>query len=312
MFTSRHVFGPVMSGRLGRSLGVDPLGARICDLDCVYCEVGATQALTTSRKRYAPAETVLAELAAWKEEGHPNPDVVTLGGLGEPTLSRECGRIIAGARKILPGVPVAVLTNATLLWDPEARADIQEADMVLPSMDTLVEEEFRRLNRPHADLDLETIKAGLLTFRAEYRGLIFLEILLLAGVNDTDANLERLRAYCGELRPDRIDVTTMSRPGAEADARPVDTATLARFRAALGAESRATKAGSIAPTGSAGDIAWRVAESIERRPQTVAGLADALGASPTEIEEALEALIAAYRVRRHQMGGEIFFLPTLE
>jgi len=311
MNASRHVFGPVMSGRLGRSLGIDPLGARICDLDCVYCEVGATQALTKARKRYAPAETVLAELAAWKARGYPNPDVVTLGGLGEPTLSRECAAIIAGSREILPGVPVAVLTNATLLWDPETRADIMGADMVLPSMDTLVEEEFRRLNRPHADLDLEAIKAGLLTFRAEYRGLIFLEVLLLSGVNDTDANLERLKAYIAQLRPDRVDVTTMSRPGTDPSARPVDKATLARFRFALGAESHAVEATSAAASAPAGDIAWRVADSIERRPQTVAGLADALGAPSTEIEAALEALIAARRVRRHEMSGDTFFLPTL-
>lgn len=311
MITPRHVFGPVMSGRLGRSLGVDPLGGRVCSLDCVYCEVGATRALTVARKPYTPAEKVLAELAVWKEEGHPDPDVVTLGGLGEPTLSRECGKIIAGARLILPGVPVAVLTNATLLWDPEVRAGLMGADMVLPSTDSLVEEEFRRINRPHADLDLETIKRGLLEFRAEYRGLIFLEVLLIAGINDTDANLACLKDYCAELRPDRIDVTTMSRPGTEADAKPVDKATLTRFRDALGVSSRAAEVGSAPTADKAGDIAWRVAESIERRPQTVAGLARALGAPESEIAEALEALVAAYRVRRHEMGGETFHLPTL-
>lgn len=311
MSARRHVFGPVMSGRLGRSLGVDPLGARICSLDCTYCEVGATQALTVLRKPYAPAETVLGELADWKAEARPAPDVITLGGLGEPTLSRECGLIIAGAKGLFPGVPVAVLTNATLLWDPEVRAGLMGADMVLPSMDTLVEEEFQVLSRPHPDLDLETIARGLLTFRAEYPGLIFLEVLLLAGVNDGPTNLERLRAYVAELRPDRVDVTTLSRPGTDPNARPADKETLERFRAALGSETRASVAGAPAVAGSAGDIAWRVADSIERRPQTANGLAEALAAPVSEVEAALEALIAARRVRRHQMSGETFFLPTL-
>ena len=308
----RHVFGPVMSGRLGRSLGIDPLGAAICSLDCLYCEAGPTRALTVDRKTYAAADKVLAELADWRDEGHPAPDVVTLGGSGEPTLSRECGQIIAGAKSMFPGVPVAVLTNSTLFGDSEVRAGLLDADMVLPSMDTLVEKEFRRINRPHQSLDLDSIRRGVLAFRSEYRGLIFLEILLLAGINDTGANLAALRGFCAELHPDRIDVTTMSRPGAYPEARPADEATLLRFRRELGAEPPPPPVGVEAGPG-AGDsaaLAQSVWDSLVRRPQTAEGLAAALAAPASAVEAALNGLERAGRIRRHEMGGRFHFLPA--
>jgi wyosine [tRNA(Phe)-imidazoG37] synthetase (radical SAM superfamily) len=311
MSAPRYVFGPVSSGRLGRSLGVDPLGARICSFDCLYCEAGRTDALTALRRVYAPAETVLAELAAWKAEGHELPDVVTLGGLGEPTLSRECGRIIAGTKALFPRLPVAVLTNASMLSDPEVRADLAEADMVLPSMDSLVEAEFRRINRPHPAIPLAGIRRGLLDFRVGYRGLIFLEILLLAGVNDSDANLEALTAFRAELNPDRVDVVTMSRPGAYGEAKAVDAATLARFREALGG----TPAPRRAAAGSSGDrtaegVGQGIEASLARRPQTAAGLASALGVPLPRVAETLAMMERDGRLRRHVMGGDTFFLPV--
>lgn len=304
-----HVFGPVFSGRLGRSLGLDPIGGRICSYDCLYCEAGTTLSRTTKRHAYVPAEAIIGELAAWKAEGHEAPDVITFSGMGEPTLSTECAAIIAGAKALFPAVPVAVLTNASMLADPAVRADIRGADMVLPSMDSLVEEEFRRINRPHGSLRLADIRRGVLDFRAEYDGLLFLEILLVAGINDSDANLEALTAFCRELAPDRVDVVTISRPAAYAGSLPVSAETLARFRVALGGDSGTRAA---APSGSsAGEdgLAERIEASTERRPQTVAGLAAALGATPAAIAGVVGALEQQGRLRRHVMGTEVFYLP---
>jgi wyosine [tRNA(Phe)-imidazoG37] synthetase (radical SAM superfamily) len=311
----RHVFGPVLSSRLGRSLGLDPLGARICSFDCLYCEAGATQSLTIRRHPYVPADVVLAELTDWKAAGHEPPEALTLGGMGEPCLSSECGRIIAGAKRLFPQVPVAVLTNASLLTNPEARADVAAADMVLPSMDTLVEREFHRLNRPHADLRLDDIRQGLLTFRAGYPGLIFLEILLVDGINDSEANLSALRAFCRELKPDRVDVVTMTRPGAHGGAAPVNAATLARFRRVLGgAEDSPRPDRNASAKDSGADLPIALARSIEaslaRRPQTANGLAAALGAPLARVDGALEEMERAGHLRRHAMGTEVFFLPV--
>jgi len=129
---SRSVFGPVLSGRLGRSLGLDLLGARICSFDCLYCEAGPTATKTTRRAVYVRPDAILSELAAHKAMDPSPVDAVTLGGLGEPCLNEGIGEIIAGAKRVYPGVPVAILTNSSLLWQDAARADIMGADIVLP------------------------------------------------------------------------------------------------------------------------------------------------------------------------------------
>ncbi|WP_054652447.1 radical SAM protein [Salidesulfovibrio brasiliensis] len=218
----KFVFGPVMSGRLGRSLGLDLLGGRICSMDCVYCEVGATRQHTIQRAPYVPAEDILDELETWKDEGHQPPDMITLGGLGEPTLNTELPYVIEEARKLFPGVPVAVLTNATLMPDPQVRSELALADVVLPSLDSLVEEECERVNRPVPGVEAATVADALEQFRSEYSGKIFLEILLVRGVNDSERNLDRLADFCRRNAFDRIDVVTLSRPGTERSAEAVD------------------------------------------------------------------------------------------
>jgi wyosine [tRNA(Phe)-imidazoG37] synthetase (radical SAM superfamily) len=314
---SRYIFGPVHSGRLGLSLGLDLLGARICTFDCLYCEAGATDALTVSRKPYVPAERILDELAAFKAAGPGRFDVVTLGGMGEPTLNTDCGAIIAGAKELFPNVPVAVLTNSSLLSDPQVRADLAGADIVLPSMDTLITAEYRRLNRPHASMDLDAIRRGLLDFRAGFSGAIYLEILLLAGVNDTEENLEQLRAFCRQLAPTRVDVVTMSRPGAHAGAHAVAPETLARFREALGVARPASDGTAGEGHGPAAlrahatdDLAARIAASVARRPQTAQDMSLALGQPVAAVQAALDALERRGDVRRELSGGEIFYSGT--
>jgi wyosine [tRNA(Phe)-imidazoG37] synthetase (radical SAM superfamily) len=319
----RYVFGPVMSGRLGRSLGLDLLGARICSMNCVYCESGRLTRLTTVRAPYVPAAELLNELRAWETDrasrGEPLPDVATLGGMGEPTLNSDMPEIIEGVRKILPGVPVAVLTNASLMPDPAVRAELALADIVLPSLDSLVPEEFARVNRGHPSLDPAAVAGGILAFRQESAAKIWLEILLVAGVNDSTRNLELLADYCARLRPDRVDVTTLSRPGTEEWAKPVDAATLALWRERLAglarpcaetpalarqAEKRQEQSGGMDQE----EIRARVLASLARRPQTAAQLASALFASTDDVERALSALLAqglAEEVRRD--GGPAFY-----
>ncbi|WP_035104412.1 radical SAM protein [Desulfohalovibrio reitneri] len=230
----QHVFGPVTSSRLGRSLGLDLLGAPICSMDCLYCEVGPTRELTSHRAAYVPAAKLLDELAQWARR-HDAPDVVTLGGMGEPCLNLELEQIIEGCRGVLPGVPVAVLTNSTPLADPAVRAELAGADLVLPSLDSLVESEFAALNRPAGGVTARATAEALLAFREEFAGRVYLEVLLASGINDSEANLELLRDFTAKLRPHRVDVTTLSRPGTSSRAKAADADALERFQAALDA-----------------------------------------------------------------------------
>jgi wyosine [tRNA(Phe)-imidazoG37] synthetase (radical SAM superfamily) len=326
----RYVFGPVRSGRLGLSLGLDLTGDTVCTMDCVYCEVGRTTRLTTARAPYVPAKTLLDELAHWKEQTRQEPDYVTLGGKGEPTLNSDMGAIIQGIRSIFPHTPVAVLTNSTLLHDPRVRRELALADAVLPSLDSLVPAELRRVNRPHPDVDLAALTRGLLDFREEFDGRLLLEVLLVAGYNDSDANLALLREFIARLRPDRVDVVSMTRPGTLAAAQPVAPEALARWREALaplargphgdtttprpgGARQFSTDAAPAPgqghpprPADADGAAQDRVAASIERRPQTAAQLAQALDLPPEAVRRALEALATQGRLRTTTSGGDAY------
>jgi len=304
-----YIFGPVLSARLGRSLGLDLLGRRVCSMNCVYCESGRLETLTLTRAAYVPAAEILAELDAWEKtrraRGEPLPDAATLGGLGEPTLNSELPAVMQGVRSILPGVPVAVLTNASLMTDPAVRAELRLADAVLPSLDALAPEEFRAVNRAHPDLDPNAIADGVLEFRKGYEGRLYLEILLVAGVNDSPRNLELLAGYCKRLQPHRVDVVTLSRPGTEATARPVDAQTLARWRERLGAfalqpqtglagaaEKGHKQPGSMRPEElPLGELGARILASLSRRPQTAAQLAAALLAPEETVRGVLAQLV---------------------
>lgn len=329
----KYVFGPVRSGRLGLSLGLDLLGGAVCSLDCIYCEVGRTTHLDMDRKPHVRAETLLGELAQWKSESRQAPDYVTLGGLGEPCLNSEMGAIIEGVRKIFPDTPVAVLTNSTLLTDETVRRELALADVVLPSLDTLVPDEMRRLNRPHKRATADALASGLLAFRREFSGRIFLEVLLVAGVNDSEDNLARLKAFIAELAPDRVDVETMTRPGTLTSAQAVSPEELARWRDTLGPlatgdgqakqqpdsrmggtrqiieDAAMTGRADNAPTPAEADdtATERVAASIARRPQTAPQLAEALDLPSQAVDRALGELQERGTLAAFTSGGNEFF-----
>ncbi|WP_243361302.1 radical SAM protein [Fundidesulfovibrio terrae] len=313
------IFGPVRSGRLGASLGLDLLGAKICSFDCLYCEVGHTRALTRTRKPYVPADRLLGELAGWLFSPHPDFEVVTLGGMGEPTLNSDMGRIIEGVRELVPGVPVAVLTNSSLINDPQVRTELALADIVLPSMDSLVPTEFAAINKPLSGMSLVDIRRGLLEFRKCFTGKLCLEVLVLAGVNDSLENLQRLRAFVAELAPDRVDVVTMTRPGAYPQALPAPPETLERFREGLclATESVAPEPEKAKHFGLALDnpaqeelqaLSMRVLDSLARRPQSAQGLAQALGVAQEPLLNLLDDLARRGLVKPTRLGGETFYL----
>jgi wyosine [tRNA(Phe)-imidazoG37] synthetase (radical SAM superfamily) len=332
----RYVFGPVLSGRLGRSLGLDLLGFRVCSMNCVYCESGPLTRLTLERARYVPAAELLAELSRWEAarqaSGQALPDVVTLGGLGEPTLNSDLPAIIDGVRRILPGVPVAVLTNSSLMTDPQVRAELAGADMLLPSLDSLVPEEFAAVNRAHPGLNPRDIADGILTFQENSRAAgedsqarhskLFLEILLVAGVNDSERNLELLAEYCNRLQPDRVDVVTLSRPGTQPSAQAVDAATLAHWRERLGGLAGSSDGARLAERGKNGqervggmgpdEIRPRLLASLARRPQTGAQLAEALLVDQGAVSTALAELLSAGRITVRQQDGQEYYQARTE
>lgn len=235
MMTERnfhYLFGPVPSRRLGRSLGVDVVPKKTCTYNCIYCQLGPTTFQTLQREEYVPVEETLAELSDYLARGG-EADYITFSGSGEPTLHSRLGEMIARAKR-LTTIPVAVLTCGALLGDPHVRADLALADVVLPSLDAALPKTFHALNRPHGKLHLSEIIAGLKKFREEYRGQIWLEIMLVKGLNDSTEEIALLRQALAEIAPDKVQLNTVTRPPAESEARALSPAELEAVANALG------------------------------------------------------------------------------
>jgi len=149
----KYIFGPVASRRLGLSLGVDIVPAKVCSLDCIYCQVGRTTKKTVKRREYVPIRKVLAELKARLDKGL-RADYITISGSGEPTLNSKIGVLIDRIKKITD-IPVAIMTNGTLLYMADVRRDCRKADVVLPSLDAADEETFEKINRPNRNISIE-------------------------------------------------------------------------------------------------------------------------------------------------------------
>jgi len=187
----KYLYGPVPSRRLGLSLGVDIVPFKVCTLDCVYCQLGRASRKTIERREYVPVKAVLAELKERLAQG-VKADFITISGSGEPTLNSQLGELIDGIKKITD-IPVAILTNGTLLYRQNVRADCAKADVVLPSLDAGDEQTFQKMNRPYSGLSIEKLIEGLLAFRNEFAGEFVLEVFFVEGLIPTPSKSPKSR-----------------------------------------------------------------------------------------------------------------------
>ena len=216
------IFGPVQSRRLGRSLGIDLFRTKLCNLNCIYCEVGRTLSPVGQRSAYSDTTPLLAEIDQFCADSSrlAEVDVVTVTAKGEPTLHSDLGRILRHLKQVT-NKPIAVLTNGTTLGDPQVQADLMAADIIIPSLDAARQSSFRAIDRPMPGLHLDAIINGLTTFTHAYTGKLWLEILLAQGVNDAPEDIEALIAAIHPMRVDRLQLNTVVRPPAEDFALPV-------------------------------------------------------------------------------------------
>jgi len=230
---NKYLFGPVSSRRLGVSLGIDLVPYKTCDLDCIYCECGKTTCLTIERKEYVPVREVFKELQNYLQE-KPNLNFITFSGSGEPTLHSEIGRVIGFIKEFYPQYRVAVLTNSTFLHKGEVRKQLKGSDIVIPSLDAVSEEVFNKINRPHAGLVCSDVISGIIKFSREFHGEIWLEIMIVPGLNDTEKELGLLKEVIQEIRPERVQLNTLDRPGTEPWVKAARRTDMERIAAALG------------------------------------------------------------------------------
>ncbi len=228
----RYVFGPVLSRRLGKSLGVDVFRRKICNYDCIYCELGRTTRRLPGPGDCLPVSTVVKAVEERLRE-IAQPDHVTLYGPGEPTLHPRIGEIIVGIKKISKA-PVVLLTNGSLFWREETRKAVLDVDLIIPSLDAGGEETFRIVNRPADDVPFEKMVEGLAALRRDFRGPIWLEVFLVEGLTTGDDEVRRIGRYIDVIKPDRVQLNTLDRPPAEPYVRAVPRQRMKEIAGILG------------------------------------------------------------------------------
>jgi len=299
-----YIFGPVPSRRLGRSLGVDLVPFKTCTYDCIYCQLGRTTNKTVQRKQWVPIDAVINQLKAKLDS---NPDYITLSGSGEPTLFSQLEELISRIKSITQ-IPIAVLTNGSLLWLPEVRDSLKPADLVIPSLDAGCNQMFQYVNRPHFDISFSKMLEGLVKFRDEYNGKYWLEVFLLAGVTTPEVEISRLKTCISAIQPDKVQVNTVTRPPSEGFAEPVPQKQLQTI-----AEKLYEKAEVIADYSNVHkqqDFSVRredVLTLLKRRPCSTEDIASGLGLHRNEVVKYVEELSSEGKIEARPQNQQLYY-----
>ena len=302
----KYFYGPVPSRRLGRSYGVDIVPFKVCTLDCVYCQLGKTTDRTIERKDYGPIEPVLAELRETLTEGL-EADFITIAGSGEPTLNLRLGELIDGIKKITD-IPVALLTNGTLLYKEDVRAECAKADVVMPSLDAGDEQTFQRINQPHNDISIENLISGLCAFREGFAGQIWLEVFFVEGLNTDAEQIAKIRDAIELIRPDKVQLNTAVRPTADADIKRPDAEKLQAIAARLGTKCEVVADFSLSHHDRGlENKAEDVLSILKRRPCSLNDICSGLDIGRNEALKYVTGLEHKGIIHSEKKDGRIFF-----
>lgn len=306
-----YVYGPVPSWRLGQSLGVDPVPLKTCNWNCVYCQLGRSRPVVNRREDYVPQQDVVAEVRqALSAHDRTEIDWVTIVGSGEPLLHAHIGWMIREIKSITD-IPVAVITNGALLYGSEIREELSAADAVLPSLDAGGAALYRHLNRPHPEVTFERHIEGLAAFRHEFKGFLWTEVMLVAGLNDSADEIGRIASLLTRIEPDEIHVNVPSRSPAEswvvAPSEDAVRMALTAFQHVAPARSAHAAEGAFDLSGS-GNIADAVVNIITRHPMSEPELERTLWKwVPGHVHQVLAELEASGRAHVIVRGGKRFW-----
>ena len=300
-----HLFGPVPSRRLGLSLGVDLVPYKVCSYNCLYCEVGETTHLTVERGEYVPLEEVKAELEGFFSSG-VHTDHITFSGFGEPTLHWGLGELTRWIKE-RTSTPVALLTNASLLWMPQVREEARLVDVVLPSLDAVSQGVFQRVNRPHPSLSAHKVVEGLIEFSREFQGEIWLEILVVKGVNDSEEEIERIARVVKEIAPQKVQLNTVVRPPAVHGTPPLSREEMSKIAQMLPGEVEIVGAPTEHAYSGVEELDDAILETVKRRPCTAEDLTKVTGEEENNVKAALKNLILKGEVEGVEKEGVVFY-----
>lgn len=302
----RYIYGPVPSRRLGLSLGIDIVPMKVCTLDCVYCQLGRTTEKSTVRREFVDIKAVVAEVESRLAEG-VRADYITIGGSGEPTLNSQLGDLIDGLHRVTD-IPVAVLTNGTLFYREDIRAECARAALVMPTLDAGDAATFEAVNRPARDISIEKLVSGLSAFRDRFAGQIWLEVFIVPGVNTNPEQIGKMKELIGRIGPDKVQLNTAVRPPAEKSVEPASRETLAGIARQLGDNCEVI---ADVPMGccdrQAQQVTADVLSMLKRRPCSVQDLCTGLGITADETMRQLCNLRNQGVVAAEPRGDVVYF-----
>ena len=299
-----YVYGPVPSRRLGRSLGVDLVPFKTCTYDCIYCQLGRTTDKTMTRKEWVPIRTLIDQVKGKLES---KLDYITVSGSGEPTLHSKIGEVISRIKEITD-IPVAVLTNGSLLWLPEVRSSLAVADLVLPSLDAGNDMLFQYVNRPHTDIPFSKMLEGLVKFRGEYAGMYWLEVFLLSGVSTVETQVTALADCIKLISCDKVQINTVTRPPAESFATAVPPDRLKDIASQLSEKSQIIPAKSaLYEQREVLADSHSILALLRRRPCSVEDIALGLGLRRNTVVKCLEQLCSQQQTQAEYTSQGLFY-----
>ncbi|MFC1577426.1 radical SAM protein [Thermodesulfobacteriota bacterium] len=304
----KYLFGPVPSRRFGRSLGVDLTPYKTCSLDCVFCQLGPTTKKTVHRREYVPTDRVLSELAEWlKRDGQA--DYITLSGSGEPTLHSGFGKVLEFIRSKTT-IPAVLLTNGTMLQSRQVREAAAAANVVKVSLSAWDKASYGWVNRPHKQLQFDQLVKGQKDFRAQFKGQLWMEIFLVAGMNSMPADVNKIADHAKKIGPDRIQLNTAVRPPAEDFATALSEDRMQPLRhlfhptAEIIAEFKAKHANHIQVNQAT------IFAMLQRRPCTAEQIADSFGMHLNEVSKYLGNLMRADQICALREKATVYYAAT--
>lgn len=302
----KYLFGPVPSRRLGYSLGVDIIPYKTCTFDCVYCEVGRTTDKTSDVKDFGNADDIIAETKKFLSQFKGRIDHITFSGSGEPTLHSRLGYMAEEIRKF-SGLPLALITNSSLLYREDVRASAMKFDVVLPSLDAASEETFIALNKPQPDITLDLMLEGLEKFVNDYQGRILLEILFVKGINDSNKDILDLRRIIGELKIKHLQINTIVRPPAYDGFLAITEEDKQRIKSLLGdiAEIELVFKSDSENSSKAGET--EVIALLSRRPCTFERISASLGIPLEDLRAIIKDLEKQNRISVECFNDEYYY-----
>lgn len=304
----KYLYGPVPSRRLGVSLGIDLIPYKACSFNCVYCECGATTKLTDQREEFVPHKEVIKELDEYLKE-KPKLDYITFSGSGEPSLYQGLKEIVDFVKDSHPEYKLALLTNSSLLNNKSLRKEISKIDLVVPSIDSVIKKNYEKINRPHKNIKLDNIIKGLIKLREEFSGKLWLEIFIIQNLNDSKEEINKFKEIIEKIKPDRIQLNTLDRPGTESWVKKETEEKLKEILDFFG--EKAEIIGPFIPKDTqnflSNSVKTRIKEIIKRRPCTINDISQILNLHVNQVNKYLRELSNENKIESKTESRGVFY-----